>query len=321
MKILISGAAGFLGRRFTEFYDKPENTIVAIDNMQSPYAKWPNLHYGWKYRQDIRDYIENTVGNDMFDIVIHMAAPVGGREKIEGDPLFNADSLSIDATVFRWAVNHARTLVYPSSSAVYPIDCQTIDYPRKLNEILVNPVLPDWGKPDEMYGFTKLTGEYLAFKAQDYGLRTIVLRPFSGYGPGQSQEYPFPSLMRRIVNREDPFVVWGDGEQTRDFIHVNDIVRLTDKVVFDDRAQGYFPINLGTGVPTSFNSLSRQAFLIEKWSPKHIEHLLDKPVGVEYRVADTVRMSRLDLVPEIGLQQGIEEVLEYERRSASRADG
>jgi UDP-glucose 4-epimerase len=324
MKILISGAAGFLGRKFVEFYDNPENEILAIDNFQSPYAKEPELHNGWFYKEDIRStirFLEPKRKKKRFDLFIHLAAPVGGREKIDGDPLFNAESLAIDSDVFRWAPKNVETLVYPSSSAVYPISLQNGTHTAQLKELYVNPAFLDWEQPDQMYGMTKFVGEFLAQKAEAYGLRTICIRPFSGYGAGQSQEYPFPSLMRRIVLREEPFIIWGDGTQERDFIHVDDIVRLTSLVVGNSKIQGYFPINLGTGVPTSFNFLAQLAFGIEGWFPKDIQHLTDKPVGVHFRVSDTQNMKHHGLVPTVTLGEGIKEVLEYERRVAGRPDG
>jgi len=71
----------------------------------------------------------------------------------------------------------------------------------------------------------KLSGEYLAgFAAKEYGLDVIVYRPFSGYGEDQDLTYPFPSIVRRAVRRESPFVVWGSGKQLRDFIHIDDVV-------------------------------------------------------------------------------------------------
>ena len=82
-------------------------------------------------------------------------------------------------------------VVYPSSSAVYGVNFQTNDA-TFMHEGLFNAASPSWFAPDEMYGFTKLVGEFLAWKAAPYGLSTLCLRHFSGYGEEQSLEYPVP---------------------------------------------------------------------------------------------------------------------------------
>jgi nucleoside-diphosphate-sugar epimerase len=305
MKILISGAAGFLGRKFAQHYDNADNVVIAVDNMQSPHAKEPSLSYGWFYREDIRDFVKYQAYGRL-DLFLHFAAPVGGRDKIENDPLFNADSLSIDSTVFRWAIDNVDKMVYPSSSAVYPVWLQgkyDDEWELKQDDFRVEE--DTWGVPDAMYGFTKMAGEVLAYHAARYGLDTLVIRPFSGYGEGQSQEYPFPSLMRRIVNREDPVVIWGDGTQVRDFIHVDDLVNFVTNEIKKGWT-GYRPVNIGSGVGTSFNELVEMATKIEGYDPE-IKNLLDKPVGVHYRVSD-------DSVEQtVSLSQGIKRMLDYER--------
>jgi UDP-glucose 4-epimerase len=316
MKILISGAAGFLGRNFAKFYDTEDNMIDAVDNMQNPHSVMPELKYGWTYHDDIRNFIGyfSTSRDKVYDLFFHFAAPVGGREKIQNDPLYNAESLAIDSDVFRWAIGRVDKMVYPSSAAVYPVDLQT-DYPKfKMLESYFRPWASTWNDPDMMYGFTKLVGEYVGWNASMKGLKVKVIRPFSGYGEGQSQEYPFPSLMRRIVSREDPITIWGDGNQVRDFIHVDDVVKMTDKFINTHNDLGYDMINLSSGVGTSFNELVDMALDIEGWQPSSIKYYSDKPVGVMHRVGDTALQETRGLTPIVTLEDGIRRMLYYERK-------
>lgn len=324
MRILISGAAGFLGRRFAEHYDTEDNRLTLIDNLQSPYARAYGTTWGQFFIQDIREFIRyGYAKGKVYDLFFHFAAPVGGREKIEGDPLFNAESLEIDSAVFRWAVSRVNLMVYPSSSAVYPTWMQNapIYDPLEERDFTVDN-LDSWGVPDEMYGFTKLAGEVLAAKAAPYGLNTLVLRPFSGYGEGQSYEYPFPSIIRRVVSGDDPVVVWGSGEQSRDFIHVEDIIRITGRII-DKGISGYNPVNLATGIGTTFNELLALALeqeigpVIRDDYPEYpeIQHLLDKPVGVRYRVGDPTKMMEMSgTMAKIGLAEGVRRMLAHERK-------
>jgi nucleoside-diphosphate-sugar epimerase len=119
-------------------------------------------------------------------------------------------------------------------------------------------------------------------------------------------DYPFPSIVARAARREDPLDIWGDGEQVRDWIHVDDIVAVT-LAALDAGEQG--PLNLGTGIPTSFNQLA--AMVVEQvgdgYSPQ-LRHLLDKPTGVAYRVADPARMLAIHK-PAVTLAEGIRRAL------------
>lgn len=298
--VLITGASGFLGSWFTDYFIR---NGVPVDLWLVDIKNHPT---GIPVdREDICTWLD-TFDRDV-DVVFHFAAPVGGRERIEGDPLYNADSLRIDSVVFRWAINHAKTVVYPSSSAVYGASLQE-GRGRQLQEGMFNPADPNWFAPDEMYGFTKLAGEMLAYKAAKYGLNTLCIRPFSGYGEGQSFDYPVPSIVRRALNHEDPLVVWGPGTQARDFIHVSDIVgavmaRLEEPVV------GYEALNLGRGFPVSFNEVAQVAAHLAGYEPQ-IQNLVDKPVGVDTRYCDNQRMARF-YEPRVTLSQGLARVMEW----------
>jgi|WetSurSiteA1Bulk_404760.scaffolds.fasta_scaffold18958_2 nucleoside-diphosphate-sugar epimerase len=304
MRVLITGAAGFLGRHFAEHHIYLDHEVTAVDNMSSPYAHWgfgPGL-----LKVDAGDYL-GRIAYPKYDIVYHFAAPVGGREKIEGDPLFNADSLRLDAALFRWAaIAKPKVVVYPSSSAVYGwMQQREPDIPLK--EVFFNAGNIQWMAPDEMYGFTKLAGEFLAYKAAPYGVNTLCIRPFSGYGEDQSLEYPVPSIIARVKAREDPLIVWGPGTQTRDFIHVDDVVGATIARV-KSGIDGYQSMNIGWGRQWSFNDLAWLAADIAGYKPE-IVNLPEKPFGVMYRYSDSALM-RTYYQPNITLEQGIARMLQ-----------
>lgn len=313
MRVFISGAAGFLGRHFVKHHLLAGDAVIGVDNMSSPYATWPDqLDIGARHEIDVVDAF--GVMDTNFDLAYHFAAPVGGREKIEGDPLFNADSLRLDSQFFRWAIGHVATAVYPSSSAVYGVAYQN-DRPTALFEEMFNPTALTWAAPDEMYGFTKLAGEMLAAKAARYGLATLCIRPFSGYGEDQSLEYPIPSICRRIHFREDPVVVWGTGKQSRDFIHVDDVVGATIARV-GRGVDGYQTLNIGSGEATDFLTIASLAAEIAGYAPRIVPDP-SKPVGVQARWSDTTRMSRY-YTPTVSLKTGLARVLEGMSSAKSR---
>lgn len=159
--------------------------------------------------------------------------------------------------------------------------------------------------PDLTYGWAKLTGEYLARFAKEAGIKVNIFRPFSGYGSDQDLNYPFPSFINRIKNKAEEFEIWGDGTQVRDWIHIQDIVDAVDKAISLD-IDG--PINLGSGVPVSFNELAKKMMDISGHIVP-IKHLHSNPSGVQYRLSDSSKMLSF-YTPKISLEDGIKMALQ-----------
>jgi nucleoside-diphosphate-sugar epimerase len=282
MKILITGHKGFVGRNFVAAL--PDSEITGID---------------LKDGNDCRDFFKTNT--EQFDLVIHLAAIVGGRATIEGEPLSVATDLSIDAEFFNW-VHKTKpiNMVYFSSSAAYPIDLQNRHRLLRLAEHDLN--LDEVRNPDLTYGWAKLTGEYLAQFITDSNV--FVFRPFSGYGSDQDADYPFPSFIDRALAKADPFDIWGDGEQVRDFIHIEDVVQ----AVLWHVQTGYFgTFNLCSGFATSFNDLA-EIICDEAGYKPMFNHIRSAPVGVQYRVGDP-HLSHQYFHPQISLRDGIRKAL------------
>lgn len=286
MKILITGHRGFVGTEFWKKLDTPRNELTGIDILEA---------------NDARDFFRTN--ETRFDLVIHLAAVVGGRLTIDGAPLSVAVDLSIDAEMFQWALRtRPGRVIYYSSSAAYPVMYQTRDAHWNLEENMID--LDDIDNADMTYGWAKLTGEYLAKFAEEAGIRVHIFRPFSGYGETQSLDYPFPSFIQRAARGDDPFEVWGDGTQVRDFMHIDDIVDATIAAVTNN-VPG--PVNLGWGRATAFNDLAEMSMKAAGYRGS-IEHLPAKPSGVHYRVCDPKKMLSF-YTPKITLEEGIERAL------------
>jgi UDP-glucose 4-epimerase len=317
VKVLITGAAGFLGRNFVRHHLIKGDEVFQIDNLSNPHSRWvegsPN-----RVQEDAGDFLRYAMSVDEeggWDLAYHFAAPVGGRLKIEGDPLFNADSLRLDSDFFRWAHGRTKTAVYPSSSAVYGVTFQG-KTGQALSEGMFHPSSPNWFAPDEMYGFTKLAGEVLAWKSAAYGLNVLCIRPFSGYGEDQSLEYPVPSIAARVARREDPLTIWGSGLQTRDFIHVSDLVGATTSRL-DAGVHGYESMNIGSGRATSFIDVGKALAKIAGYEPTIVTDVT-KPEGVQNRWCDTARMWRY-YQPKVTLTDGLTRVLRAQEESLAHA--
>ena len=321
MRALVTGSNGFVGRHIVRYLRRRGDTVIGVDDLSTGlrYQEWPSPMYLWSdyldhfHHMDVREFFRTIEPAEPYDLIFHCAAVVGGRLKIEGDPLAVATDLSIDAEFFNWAVRldpKPKRVVYFSSSAVYPTLLQSRDTNCALSEGFVTFDTGRIGMPDQTYGWSKLSGEYLArVAAHKYGLPVVIYRPFSGYGEDQDMSYPFPALIERVVNvAEKPMVVWGSGQQQRDFIHIDDVVEAVFASM--DRMRVGETLNLGSGEGTSFEKLVQLAGRLLLPYDFDVVYDTTKPEGVFSRVADTYNLGRY-YVPKISLEEGIRRVARH----------
>jgi len=333
--ILITGGCGFVGRHVVQYILNQDLTdrIYIVDDLftgKHP-EEWLPMQarndgssggvYSFRLEDtsirfihdDVRHFFSDSVKSQAssewrnFGDVIHLASVVGGRALIDGDPLLVATDLSIDAEMFHWArVVKPDRILYASSSAAYPIHLQGTDKAVPLKESYVQ-FGDRIGLPDMTYGWSKLTGEYLSFiAASRYGLHVSCVRPFSGYGEDQETVYPVPAIAERAARKENPLVVWGTGEQARDFVHIDDCVEMMFRAM-DEISDGS-AVNIGSGVLTCFLDVARIFAEIAGYSPE-IKPQIDRPVGVQNRYADTTLLSqRFHWSPRIPIEEGFARV-------------
>lgn len=295
MRALVTGSAGFLGSHFVAELQRRGWQTVCVDvASETPRRRW-----------DALDFFRTHTGR--FDLAVHCAAVVGGRETIDRRPLAQILNLALDAAYIDWCDRtRPGRAVYLSSAAAYPVRLQTPAAAHfRLAEDDINLHRAD--EPDAGYGWQKLTGERLAAQAEAAGVDMLVVRPFSGYGETQSLDYPFPSFAARARRRADPFEVWGDGTQVRDWIHAADVVGATLAAV-EQGADG--PVNLGWGEPVSMGELVMMFCEQAGYHPTVDLHT-DAPTGVAWRVCDPARMLAF-YAPKITLEEGVHRALTYD---------
>lgn len=336
---LVSGGCGFVGRNLVKrLLNTTQDTIFMIDDLSAntpPPDEWIasplteevsdlRIYAEGRLifrRGDFRDFLREIMQDPefinkrygftypRFSDVYHFAAIVGGRAKIDGDPMMVALDLSIDAEFFYWVCNYKPSRVmFPSSSAAYPVDLQTDTDAIALKESDIN-FNGSLGQPDMTYGWSKLTGEYLAkIAAQYYGISVACVRPFSGYGEDQDLTYPIPAIAARAAAKENPFEVWGSGKQGRDFVHIDDCIDAI-LMAMDNISDGS-AINIGSGKLTSFLEIIEVFSKIAGYSPT-IKPLLDKPVGVHSRYANMDHVAnKFGWKPKISIEEGMRRVYE-----------
>lgn len=288
MKVLVTGHMGFIGAHLARSFERAGHEVCGLDVADGD--------------MDARDYFRHN--HERFDAVIHAAAVVGGRRVIEWTPLNHAQNLEIDAALFAWAERtKVGRVVYFSSSCAYPVALGRIAS-RRLHEHDIDLTRPAW--PDELYGWTKLTGELVAQTAQAAGVPVSVVRPFSVYGPGMREGFAVRGFLEQVQKRADPIQIWGDAGQVRDFIHVSDVC----KAVLMIAGMGIDgPVNLGTGRATSLHELAAMMGKAAGYSPG-IKVDSSMPAGVPRLVADPGRLHEF-YTPGVTLEDYLAEVLTH----------
>lgn len=277
-RALVTGSDGLIGRHMCTRLFNDGWTITPIDIESTN----PNSRF------DVRDFFRTDT--TCYDLVAHCAAYVGGRQDIETRRTYIAAmNYQLDGALFEWALRTwPAHVIYWSSSAAYPTLLQTgltsDGSDRRLHELDIDLDRPRLA--DESYGAVKLAGEQMAAWAAEDGLKVHVFRPFSGWAADQSTDYPMGAFLARARHRLDPFDIWGDGTQVRDWIHVDDMISAALAAIEQDYPG---PLNLCSGLGTSFTDLAQMVCDIIGYSPQ-FAYLRHRPSGVRYRVGDPTEM-------------------------------
>jgi UDP-glucose 4-epimerase len=249
-----------------------------------------------------------------YEIVFHLAATHGGRGYIHTHPADVCSNFAIDHHVYEASLKAGvERVIFASSACVYPPKLQaTVGSDTLLSEDESNAFkLDEPLSADIEYGWAKLMGEIqlIAFIKQ-YGLKGCSLRFVTAYGPRENETHAIIALIYKAFEKIDPYVIWGSGEQERDFTYVSDIV---DGVILAaERVTDGTPINLGTGKRYKVRDVAEKIFEIMNWRPKRIIYDTSKPVGVVSRALD-IRRARelLGWEPKVSLEEGLKRTIEW----------
>ncbi len=269
-RILVTGGAGFIGSHLVDRLMRESYEVVVLDNFFS--GNIENIKHHLEsgmfclVKGDVRnsDDVKETIRN--VDAVIHLAAIVSVPLSIEKPLLVNDVNVRGTLNLLEASLKaDVKRFIYASSCAVYgeadrlPIneDCPT------------NPISP--------YAVSKLAAEnYCKVFHENYGLNTLCLRYFNVYGPRQARN-SYSGVITQFINRlkqGKPPIIYGDGEQTRDFVHVKDIVEANMLALNCQHGFGEV-INVGTGKSTTINELAN--LLMEFFGQAHLKPVYRPP--------------------------------------------
>ncbi len=234
-KVLVTGASGFIGSNLSELLKKSHFEVVTTD-----------LAGNVDLKADIRHLERENLNLNDFYSVVHLAAKISVPESFENPELYYEVNVNATEKLFEQCIKaEVPRIVFASSAAVYG---------EVEGGIMV---VGSENPPMSPYAETKILGERMASELSNQSTRITCLRFFNVYGPGQSYSSPYASAVPIFIEklfRKKSITIFGNGDQTRDFIHVSDVCK-TISNSFEFEIPVYSTYNLGTGESISINNL------------------------------------------------------------------
>lgn len=312
MKALVTGGAGFIGSNICAALRRDGVEVTVLDNLSSGYREnledLSGVHF---IEGDIRDVDIVSRAVSGCEVVFHLAASVGNKRSIDHPGEDTAINVNGTLTVLEAARDAGvRKIVASSSAGIYG-ELKTIpiteDHP-------LDPLTP--------YGVSKLYTEKMALAfAHVYGLEAICLRYFNVYGPNQRFDAygnVIPIFAFRAL-RGEPITIFGDGTQTRDFVHVDDVVQANLKAANNRGTSGAF--NIASGTQTRILDLAN-AVIAHLDAQVPILHADHRAGDVAHSLADTsAARDAFGFDPKVEIDPGLAEYMAWAKREVKRTNG
>ena len=314
--VIVTGGASFIGSHLVDALVATGAKVTIIDDLSS--GTLSNLDTSKDKINFINADLRDTNTQALFknqDYVFHLANIHGGRGFIETHPGEICQNFLIDGNVFMACHKYnVGKVIYTSSACAYPVNLQGMDMneqERYLSEEMADPFTKGAALADGEYGWAKFMGE-MALKAynKQFGLKGVSCRLFTVYGPRENESHAIIALIAKALICQDPYEIWGTGQQDRNFTYVSDIVDglIKAAISIDDCRS----VNIGTSEITKISDAANTIRKILDFNPDEIFYDTSKPEGVHARAASTVNQKKwLDWEPKVEFSKGIEETIKW----------
>jgi UDP-glucose 4-epimerase len=308
-RILVTGGAGFIGSHLVDRLLNKGLEVTLIDDLSSGSLENIKHHVGEKGFHFVRGDIRNSAiikkAVKEAEAVFHEAAVLCYANSWEGFLHLNQVNVDGTLTLLRACTDsNVKRFIYASSAGVYG---ETDVQPQSEN---LTP------KPISPYGVSKLSAEqYVQVVDRLYGLETVCLRYFNVYGPRQTYS-PYSGVITnfmKCISKSEPPIIYGDGEQTRDFVSVKDVIDANMLVLTRKNAAGGV-FNIGTGVATRINELAETLQEIMGQTGVKLIHAGARSTDIRHSCADINSAKKiLGYDPKVSLRNGLLELVRYFR--------
>jgi GDP-L-fucose synthase len=316
-RVLVTGGAGFVGSHLVQLLLKEGASVRITDNLEnSSTANLGSILDHVEFLElDLTELESSKKAVRGIQVVLNLAAKVGGvGYNLQHPGQMLTHNLLLSTMVLEAARQaDVERFLCVSSACVYPRYC-TMPIPET-EGFRDLPEASNLG-----YGWAKRTAEMQAqLYAQEHGMKVAIVRPYNTYGPRDHFEleraHVIPALIKKVLDNQDPVVVWGDGDQTRAFVYVEDLV--TGMLLATEKYPEADPLNIGTEEEISVRDLVK---LICEESDRSPQIIFDssKPSGQPRRNADITKAKRLiGYYPRISLREGIKRTLQWYRETTA----
>jgi nucleoside-diphosphate-sugar epimerase len=312
-KALVTGGASFIGSTLVDALLARGASVRVVDDLSSGVVR--NIQQVVDdgsvemIQGDLREPDVSAKAVDGMDVVFHLAADHGGRGYVDLHQYACSTNLGLDAILFRSAIDaDVEQVVYASSGCIYPLYLQAD--PGETLFLTEDMEKAPGYDPDGLYGLAKMAGE-LTLRAMhdEYGMKTASCRYFTVYGPRGVENHAVIAMIARAFLKQDPFYVWGSGEQIRNWTYVDDIVEGTIRSA--ERIDDGTAVNLGTMERVKVIDAVHMVCELAGYEPEIVKQL-EMPVGPMNRVADNARAKALlDWEPGVLFADGLKRTFDW----------
>lgn len=314
--VLVTGGASFIGSHLVDRLQEVDADVYIVDDFSSGRREYVQTLADDRIIEfDLADRTETLKRFPECEYVFHLAAVHGGRGFIDTFPDQVLVNLAIDNNVYTAAVRAGcRHMVNASSACVYPTTLQADASSRHLlAESEAGFLVPGQAFADGAYGWAKLMGEYQAWQfALQSRFQASSARIFTAYGERENESHAAIALIAKAILRVDPYPIWGDGTQTRNFTYVADTVNGLLLLGTRDDEEPFRAVNVGSSKHHTVREFVETVFEQVGWTPDDLDLQTWRPVGVASRASDNALTRELfDWEPETSLADGIARTLAW----------
>jgi GDP-L-fucose synthase len=312
--VLVTGGTGLIGSHLVEMLIDKGAHLRTIVHSRPPTQIFPPRHLNKIefIKGDLTRWESCKRAVKDMNAVFHLAAFVGGVGRNVAHPagMYTPNMLMQTQMIEAARIQDVDRYLYTSSACIYPAKCKI---PISEEEAWKGPPEPT----NATYGWVKRMGELQAQAyANEYGMKIAVVRPFNAYGPRDNFDpetsHVTPGLIRKAIEKQNPFRVWGSGEPSRDFVYATDIARgmllALEKYVVAD------PLNIATGREIKIKDLANLILKLADHKPPKIIFEKGKPLGQPRRRGSVAKAKKtIGFEAKVSLEEGLKRTIDWYR--------
>lgn len=305
-KVLVTGGTGLVGSHIVEkLLEKGAKVRIPVHN-RPLCIKDKNIEV---VHVDLTRYEDCLASVKGVDFIFHAAGAVAAAAASVAGPIEAIDTNLVLASRIlhaAWTENIERILIYSSSTGYPPAD-----YPIKEEEMWGGEPSPVYSGYGWMRRYLEKLGEFVASKSNT---KVAIVRPSATYGRkddfNPKTSHVIPSLIRRAVEKENPFVVWGTGNEVRDFLHVSDLAEAS--LLMLEKYATADPVNIGYGETVTIKEIVYLILKVAKHGNAEVVFDSHRPATIPYRALDVSKAKRiLGFKPKVSIEEGLRDTVTY----------